>query len=165
MPPLLHAVSLELRAAVLAELAASGLEEPGRAEVVHAEVVFDECQCGLLWARWVTSFLTDAFPAQVEGAVHCSALTMAAVYEVGLIRCVPGVTTISQNRVRVPSADELEASALELAEDAAALMRAVLCVARTWGKSRRYMIGAMDPATTEGQCGGSVVTLTVELSA
>jgi len=165
--PLLFAIAQQLHDGVAAELAAvetaGGSPVPARSGIVHGEPTVEDCCDGMLWCRWVSEFLTDDFPNEVGTWRACESLVAAAVYEVGVMRCVPTVETKGQGRVKLPTAEALQASALELAIDAAALMRGVYATARAWKRDRLFVIDSLQPTPEEGQCGGSFVTLTVQL--
>jgi hypothetical protein len=154
----------ELHDAVLAAVAASANPEPKRHGVVHGQPAFDECCDGMLWSRWTNQFVTSRFPQPATTPVPGgSGLVVVTGLEVGMLRCTPGVSRAGQNRVKLPTAAELEASALELSIDAAALFRGIFSTVKSWPRSRRWVLGSLDPVDVDGRCAGSLMTLTAEL--
>lgn len=160
---MLYTLAGELHTAVMAELEATPSGAPARAGVLHGSVVADDCCDGMEWVRWTSMFLTGSFPDADSRPVADCAMVLVTVYEVGVLRCVPTVKQVGPSAVRLPTAAELQASALEMAIDAAAILRAVCAVASTWGRDRRAVLGTVEPVETSGDCGGSQMTLTVEL--
>lgn len=163
---LLFGLAEQIRVAAHDAVTATVNGAPKRSGVVHGtSVVYDECCAGLLWVRWTTLFVTSSFPnADGEGSPYqpCNAKTLAAVYEVGVLRCVPALEA-SGRTPKVPAAAELAASADQLGADASALVRGLRTLIASWGRNRRAVLGTLEPAETGGRCGGSVIELTVEL--
>jgi hypothetical protein len=165
---LLPVILDDLRANLVTRLAA--IATPYEAEpcesVIYSgpQAVADWCRCsrsgggcGQAWTRlfgMVAS--TTAFPIPDQRANACDAV-VAAVIELGVLRCAPG----PDNRGQVDPA-AVTNSALQAALDAAAMREAIACAPTLDTKDRASLLGRYDPIGS-GDCVGGTWQVTVQL--
>lgn len=137
----------ELASCLCAEIAAAGLPEPCFCGVVPGDAMaLDYCtdcgeKCGMAWVRVVSMNVADV---GIEGGNPCTA-PLEATIEVGVARCAP----MPDDQGNPPSmADQLEATRVMMADQAAAL-RAIRCCS-----SRDFDVQQWAPAGPQGGCVG-----------
>lgn len=130
-----------------------------------SEAVADYCNCkpnmrgeggcGMAWARLASIYpYGPTFPGQAQNPTCDS--PMAAVIELGVFRCLPGLN--GQGKAPDPVA---QARAVQVqASDAGAMLRAFACCDAL--TDRDYVLGRYTPQSSGG-CGGGVWQATVAL--
>lgn len=119
----------------------------------------DECCEGLAWVRVAAFYPSANFP-DVDGTYNrCAPVQWAVVLELGAARCAPIGTAIS-----LPTQAQWTAVTLETLNDAAAMRRALCCLADV-DPDRMWLAGQWTPLTVEGGCVGGTMTVTVAAGA
>lgn len=109
--------------------------------------------CGSAWTRVVSITPTTNFPTQQPRAIPASqALQLAAVIELGVDRCHP----LDPKGRPLPDA-VLDSLARDVADDAAAMLRAVRCL----DMDTDVMVGPWVPRGPLGGIHGGTMTVTV----
>lgn len=144
--------------------------KPARACVYNGgtAVAYDDCCDGQLWVAWGRTIPSDwkqqsfgryptASPRAVAGFSKC--LTMVAIdYEVGILRCAP---TLDEHG-NPPSAEEIEASARQMHEDAWVILRATLTQLDAWEHGGTFVSWeAQVPIDDNAGCVGSLLRFSV----
>lgn len=155
-----------LRESLGEKLAASmGGETCALAVVPGTQVIADWCTCGnatgcggMAWVRLDSVYSSsERFPSPDGSTKTSCAVVLAAVIEVGVLRCVPKMKPQTKTP---PSPAEQTQAALVAASDALAMARAITCYD---GVSRRpSVLGRWSPRDS-GDCGGGAMTVTVKL--
>jgi hypothetical protein len=161
IPHPIAALELELLSDVVTTLEAHEAK-PGRFGLVHGEPAFDECCVGFAWSRFLRVYTYRNWPNELHMSEKC-AVGLAAVYELGIVRCVPTLTTGRGGKDVLPKAQDLENSAIELADDALWLMQSALSTTQAWQTRRRAFVSAVEPVSPNGECAGSMLTVTAQL--
>lgn len=138
----------------LLQCAAGVLDEtPARAPqrqcvVYGSELVWDECDCGLLAVHVPQIFPSDTFPVVRQAPAACNAPWMVAEYVITILRCVPQ----PDNQGRPPKCDEIEPAAARDFSDRWAVMRGVQCCLADY---RMHVIAGQLAVGEAGACAGS----------
>lgn len=119
----------------------------------------DECCSGLAWVRIndVYPTGTELFPLQDQVAVNCAPYSWAVELEMGAVRCAP-----TPDVTEIPTNLQWEDLAEKIAQDAAAMRRAVVCCFPPLDVN--FLLGRWQPLPTGGRCAGGtqMVTLAAE---
>jgi hypothetical protein len=120
----------------------------------------DECCGGLAWVRVAQVYPTSGedFPAADETPIQDWPNQWGVVLELGSARCVPVGTA-----THIPTCDQWTLVSSELAADAAAMRRAILCCLRKEIPYSLMSIGAWEPADIEGGCAAGTMTVTLSV--
>ncbi|MER7488716.1 hypothetical protein ABTY20_22985 [Streptomyces sp. NPDC126497] len=136
--------------------------KPSRVGLVPGEIAWDSCDCGGMLAVTLSRlYLSDAFPEETEtvnGA--CQPPYEVGQYTVAVVRCAPNPDGIES----APAADELDAAAGLLLQDATEMLGAVatlLCRLKEGDEVLDYLVTPVEPVGPEGGCVG--VNLTVRV--
>lgn len=103
---------------------------------------------------------TTSWPNLVVTGGPCDSITWAVEYELVVYRCV---STVDDN-ANAPSCDALRYDAAMLADDAAAMRRAVMCcLGDPEDPCSMGLVqpGAYNPVPIQGGCGGGSMTVTI----
>jgi hypothetical protein len=149
------------------ELVGSLGGEVGRAGVVPADVVWDDCSCGLLAVTVTRFFLSDNFPADTTttGEIRigpCDLPWLVGEIHLDVVRCAP----LPSGQELAPSVEALDASAQVLLDDAwRALSRATqeLCALKENEMIIDYVTGEQTAVGPLGDCVGTDLRLLVAL--
>lgn len=117
----------------------------------------DECCEGVAWVRVAAIYPSSTFPVADTVWTPCAPVQWAAVFELGVARCAPTPDANS-----IPSADDWNALAEAVLEDAAAMRRAICCFEAT-ERDRMNLPGLWTPLPVEGGCVGGTQQLTVAI--
>jgi len=162
VPDLVFQVASDILECVADALEDAGVEVPERQYVHQGEVALDTCpDC----AQLVVSFmgLEHAIPGGDLEIAAC-APPRTATFDVWLTRCVP----VLHENGDPPTAEELTASAEELNTDAWVLANVIWSTHKAdgcWGSTcDSVMLGSLVPYGPEGGCGGSHMTIQLQLT-
>ncbi|UQS95170.1 hypothetical protein Pam4_27 [Pseudanabaena phage Pam4] len=155
----------DLRACLCATLEAADADTPCLcALTAGASFTADYCGCkggggcGSSWVRLSDLYASRNFPSPDNTVSGSCASPLAAVIEVGVLRCLP------QPNPRTgapPSQADLTNAALAALSDASAIHSAIACCSAV--TDRRHVLGRYRPITS-GDCGGGAWTVTVQVS-
>lgn len=112
--------------------------------------------CGMAWARLDRIYPSTKFPAPDSTAATC-ATPLAAVLEVGVLRCWPTI----QEGGKAPTVDAMANATMRATADAVSLFKAVRCCTEV--TDHPYLLGVYLPQDA-GDCGGGRLTVTVSLN-
>lgn len=117
----------------------------------------DECCSGLAWVRIAQIFPSSGnFPQpDSDTLTNCQVLRWGVVLEMGAVRCAP-----TPNQRQIPTCEEWTAVVEDVANDAAAMRRAVVCCYGV-DPDVEFLVGSWQPLQTEGRCAGGVMQVTV----
>jgi hypothetical protein len=110
--------------------------------------------CGMAWVRLVSVYPYDQFPTQAQRPT--CATPLAAVIELGVFRCIPGLGPKGE----APDAAAQADAVLTQTSDLAAMLKAMTCCEAL--TERTYVLGRYTPASG-GNCGGGSFQVTVAL--
>jgi hypothetical protein len=154
---------------VEAVLAASLGGAVDRACVVPGEIVWDDCNCGLLAVSVRRWFLTDNFPetsaafgANTIRATPCDMPYLVGEVRVQVVRCAP---IPDGNALSVPC-PELDTAAQVLLSDAYVTLTetvSTLCELRETDQIIDYVLGEQETQGPAGDCVGSELVAQVAL--
>lgn len=153
----------DVRLCLAHELETSPGETPCVVTLVPgASVPADYCSCGKgtggcgqAWVRLVRAYPSSVYPTP-DLVQPCATVPLAAVLEIGVIRCLP----TSQAGGAPPTAVQLtEATRVQLG-DWAAMLRTLRCCEAL--QVRSPILGNYDPRS-QGACGGGAWQFTVRL--
>lgn len=141
-----------------------------RACVVPGDIVWDDCNCGLLAVTVLRWFLSDDFPESSSGfaassntrTTPCDLPWLVGELHVQVVRCAP---TPGDNAVSVPCV-ELDAAAQILWSDAYVTITetvSTLCGLREADQIIDYVLGGQETRGPLGDCVGSDLTVQVGL--
>lgn len=141
---------------------------PERACVYNGgvEVAFDDCCAGQLWVAWGRTYSTEVFPEQrpentSSRKCFSQGHMLAIDFEIGIVRCAPTIDDYGTP----PSCEQIEASALQMHQEAYIILRAVTCCLAEWVTQGHDAVWTEQiPAGDEGTCVGSVLKVTVGLN-
>lgn len=156
-------VAAALRALVRDELAGAIGGAPATVAVVPGrDVAIDDCCSGQGWVRIVRVFPTvpGEFPNARTTAitVGCgNGLYWAVELGAGSARCAPG----EDDAGNPPRGEDLEASAVALADDAGRIRRAVMCGLPGVDQVEEVFVGEQTSVGPSGGCVGQEVLVTV----
>ncbi|MRH86012.1 hypothetical protein GFY24_00780 [Nocardia sp. SYP-A9097] len=131
--------------------------------VVHpgtSTPMYGWCKCednaeGMAWTRVVSIAPTIRFPQPISGvAAPGEVVQLAAVIELGVDRCYWSTEDNS-----MPPIEILDSMARDIADDAAAMMRAVQCA----GLPQDVVLGSWMPRGPSGGIHGGTMTVTVRV--
>lgn len=154
------AVMDALRGCLCDELARLDAPVCSCALVPGAQAFADACSCGnsgcgMAWVRLDRIYPSRNFPLQDQTASPCNS-PLAAVIEVGVLRCVPTLKAGGQP----PTAVELTQAAIDQGRDAGAMLAALNCCDAIG--DRPHTLGLYVPRDA-ADCGGGAWTVTVQL--
>lgn len=143
----------------------SGLSsKPKRFGQVPGEIAWDSCDCGGMLAVSLSRlYLSESFPEEsetVNGA--CQPPYEVGQFTVAVVRCAPNPDGVESS----PRADELDAAAGLLLQDATEMLGAVsaaLCRLRETDDVLDYLVTPVEPVGPEGGCVGVNLTARVGL--
>jgi hypothetical protein len=138
-----------------------------RAGVVPADIVWDDCSCGLLAVTVNRFFLSDNFPSDTvtTGEIRigpCDLPWVVGEIHLDVVRCAP----LPSGEELAPSVEALDASAQVLISDASlALKRATeeLCALKEDESIIDYVTGEQTAVGPLGDCVGTDLRLLVAL--
>lgn len=162
-----YTVAETLRAAAYTAMAESSVGAPNRSCVVPGTIAWDECDCGLLAVSVARTYYSDNFPgeqAEKVGAGSCRPAWDVAEIVVQAIRCAPS----PQGQDLSPTCTALDASAREVATDAAVVKSAVsleLCRMEDGNEIIDYLVQGQTVQGPQGGCVGSELRVLVALPA
>lgn len=156
----------DLRACLCATLEAADAATPCLcALTAGAQFTADYCGCkapgggcGSSWVRLSDLYASRNFPNPDNTVQGSCASPLAAVIEVGVLRCLPQP---NPRTGQPPSPEDLTNAALAALSDAAAIHSAIACCPAV--TDRRHVLGRYRPITS-GDCGGGAWTVTVQVS-
>lgn len=111
--------------------------------------------CGQAWVRLDSLYPSKQFPVQDISPTNCGS-PLAAVIEVGVLRCVPTLTAGGTP----PTVVALTQAAIDAAADTSAMLEALACCPEV--QERPHILGRY-AARDAGDCGGGVWTITVQM--
>lgn len=134
-------------------------DRPDRVCVYPGEIVWDECECGMLAAGVDMTFTSDTFPAQSQASA-CGGASYVGSITFGVVRCAPqppedGIA---------PSPEALNAAAALAVSDQWHLITTVDCVLAELKDAYSIMDALVGRAVsvTRGDCLGSSLTVQVQ---
>lgn len=141
---------------------------PDRACVYNGDtaVAYDNCCDGQLWVSWDRTIPSDwktqsfgNFPTRSPRATKANCFQLIAIeFEIGIIRCAPTV----HDDGTPPTCEEIEESALQMHEDAWAILKGVLCCLNEFSAAGFYTSWEQqEPTGDVGGCTGSVLRVAV----
>ena len=138
-----------------------------RCVVPGGELVWDDCDCGLLAVLVKNTYPSATFPFQLGGQgpdASCKVPYLVVHYAVSILRCVP----TSDDSGKPPPCDRLDAAAQIEWADRAAVWRGVACyLATPWnsgGQIRPHLIQEQPSIGEQGACSGSELNVLVGLN-
>lgn len=166
-PDAFYAVASILVTGVSDELVGSLGGAVARASVVPADVVWDDCSCGLLAVTVTRFFLSDNFPADSTstGEIRigpCDLPWVVGEIHLEVVRCAP----LPTGDALAPTVEALDESARILLSDASlALRRATqeLCALKEEDLIVDYVTGEQTAVGPLGDCVGTDLRLLVAL--
>lgn len=157
----------DLLTAIAAELVLLGPDHiPDRVCRVPGEIAWDGCECGQLVTSLFRWFPSSTFPQRgltpdpIVGG--CPPPFIVGVLRVSLLRCAPPVP----DGALAPTCEALDASAVEVAQDAHLVMSTTTCRLEELKDDNHivdYLISEQLAAGPAGNCVGSVLTVGVAL--
>lgn len=123
-----------------------------------SEVAYDYCAgcggdtCGQAWVRLVSAFPSSALP-DPDADARCTG-PLAYALEVGVVRCAP----LPAEDGTPPDAGEHLDSALQVAQDMQAMLRAMQCC---FSRGVLHVVGEYTPVGPGGGCVGGTWSVTV----
>lgn len=138
-----------------------------KAVVPGSDLVWDECECGLLAVQTPRIFLSDSFPIvkQTGPFNRCHGAIFTVVqYQVSILRCV----TQPEGNEEAPAASAMTGDSIIDLEDRWAVRRGVeCCLAKEAddhpGTAPLYLIGEQLALGEGGKCAGSQLNVMVAL--
>lgn len=140
-----------------------GSDAVDRVTVYPGEIVWDQCECGMLAAAVSQTLISDSFPAEVTARTgNCAGGTFVGSIVVGIVRCSPS----PPDDDIAPLTDELNAAAALSASDQWHLLTSVNCILAEMSDDYRIMDALVGRATTvdRGGCMGSQLTAQVQIN-
>lgn len=129
---------------------------PQRSCVVPGEVVWDDCQCGMLAVNWRVVSRSNVFPASAAETSQTSCATPYTTVQVGItmLRCAAG-PDVNGN---APSCDDLADDAFVMTADMVAIRNALGCCLQSMyraGDLADWAVGQTISVGPAGGCDGS----------
>lgn len=139
---------------------------PDRSCIVPGAIVWDDCSCGLLAVSWQLLGAGSTFPviSADTSQTNCMTRVITAQVQIASLRCAASPDVNGNG----PTCAELEADALQMLSDAAAVREYVDCCVRTMyteGVIVDFALGQTLPAGPEGGCDGSTIDVWVGFAA
>lgn len=136
--------------------------KPGRTGMAPGEIAWDACDCGGMLAVSLSRlYLSENFPEETETSTGaCQPPYEVGQFTVAVVRCAPNPDGVEA----APPADELDAAAGLLLQDATEMLDAVsvlLCRLKEDDEVLDYLVTPVEPVGPEGGCVG--VNLTVRV--
>lgn len=139
-----------------------------RVVIYPGDIVWDECECGMLAASVASIIPSNDFPNEAA-VTPCGAATLVATINFALVRCAPqppdGMAEVG------PAADELNAAAALSISDQWHLVESVDCalnqLTNNYGTDPQIMDSLIRPAVSigpRGDCVGSQLQAFVQIS-
>lgn len=166
MDPIAFPLAQQLLECFCLQLAQEGDDKPticclrvGEEVAYGLSTTQDECCSGLSWVRITGLFPTGGgFPEEGGQVNRCTPDSWGVELEMGVARCAP-----VGDASTLPTCVEWTETARLLAEDAAAMRRAILCCFQS--PTELFSVGRWVPFGPEGMCVGGVMTVTVLVDA
>lgn len=138
-----------------------------QAVAVGSDLVWDECECGLLAVQTVRIFLSDNFPVVKQAGPfnRCHGAIFTVVqYHVSILRCVAQ----PRGNEEAPSAADMTNDSMIDLEDRWAIRRGVECCLADEadtnpGTAPQYLLGEQIALGEGGKCAGSQLAVLVAL--
>lgn len=148
----------EILQCVRKALAETEAGAPPRACVVPgAELLWDDCDCGLLAVTTLRAYPSDSFPVlkQTGPFNRCNAALTVVEYVVTVLRCVP----MSDDNGHPPPCEDLTEASIRDLEDRWAVQRGVRCCL----DGTMHLIQEQLAIGEQGRCAGSELHVFVAL--
>lgn len=138
---------------------------PQRSCVVPGEVVWDECQCGMLAVNWRVVSRSNTFPASASETSQTSCATPYTTVQVGvtMLRCTAGMDENGE----APTCAALEDDAFVMTADMVAIRGALGCCLQSMyrdGNLADWAMGQTISIGPQGGCDGSFTDLILGFS-
>lgn len=141
-------------------VSATAAGPPARSCIVPGEVVWDECNCGMLAVNWRVVSRSNSFPASSAETSQTSCSTPYTTVQVGvtMLRCTAGMDENGE----APSCAALEDDAFVLSADMVAIRSVLGCCLQDLyrnGSLADWALGQTVALGPQGGCDGSLTDL------
>lgn len=155
----------DLRDCAFDAVSATAAGPPARSCIVPGEVVWDECNCGMLAVNWRVVSRSNVFPASAADTSQTNCLSPYTTVQVGvtMLRCTAGMDENGD----APTCEALEADAFDMAADMVAIRGALACCMQAMyrdGTLADWALGQTVSLGPQGGCDGSFTDLILGFS-
>jgi hypothetical protein len=131
----------------------TGWPSDAREYIVPGQLVWDECECGLLAIEWLSAQYSSGLPNTRQALADGCKPLLALQVQVTVLRCAPSPGTHGES----PTPEALAAAAVVNLDDLEALLTGTATAVKTLEETNvilQYALNAPTPAGPEGGCVG-----------